>query len=151
VIHGNDARHRHIHHNETHCPFAANYNSVMFFAAHFLLFSRDAEADRAFLRDVLEMPAADAGDGWLIFRLPSAEMAVHPGAALHDGEEIVAATFYLMCRDLKETMAKLERKGAICGDVHEARWGSVTSIPLPGGSKIGLYEPRHPLAIEAED
>jgi hypothetical protein len=122
----------------------------MFLGAHFLLFSRDAEADRAFLRNVLEMPAVDAGHGWLIFRLPQAEMAVHPGAGLHDGEEIAATTFYLMCRDLPATMAKLKSAGVACAAVREAGWGSVTSFPLPGGSKIGLYEPRHPLAIEAE-
>ena len=122
----------------------------MFIGAHFLLFSRDAEADRAFLRDVLEMPAVDAGEGWLIFRLPPAEMGVHPGVALHDGEGTAAVTFYLMCRDLTALIAKLESRGVAAGPVHQAGWGSVTSIALPGGSKIGLYQPHHRLAIGAE-
>ncbi len=122
----------------------------MFSGAHFLLFSRNAEADRKFLRDVIEMPSVDAGEGWLIFRLPPAEMGVHPGTGLEDGEGVAATTVYLMCRDLTETIAKLEAKGVTCGTVHQAGWGSVTSIPLPGGGKIGLYQPHHPQAIAAE-
>ena len=124
----------------------------MFLGSHFLLFSRDANADRAFFRDVLEMPAVDAGEGWLIFRLPPAEMGIHPAesspAAGEDG--MAAASIYLLCRDLEATTAALNQKGITCGPIHRAGWGSVTSFPLPGGSKIGLYEPRHPLAIEAE-
>lgn len=115
-----------------------------------MLFSRNAEADRAFLRDVLEMPSIDAGEGWLIFRLPPAEMGVHPGTGFEDSEGIAATTIYLMCRDLTQTMAKLAARGVTCGAVHQAGWGSVTSIPLPGGSRIGLYQPHHPLAIAAE-
>ncbi len=115
-----------------------------------MLFSRNAEADRAFLCDVLEMPSVDAGEGWLIFRLPPAEMAVHPGTGLEDGEGLATTSIYLMCRDLTQMIATLEAKGVTCGAVHQARWGSVTSIPLPGGSRIGLYKPRHPLAIAEE-
>ncbi|HEY2858936.1 MAG TPA: extradiol dioxygenase [Terracidiphilus sp.] len=115
-----------------------------------LLYSRDAEADRAFLRDVLEIPAVDAGEGWLIFRMPPAEMGVHPGDSHieHAGANLAAGTVYLMCRDLRAAIDSLAAKGVSCGPVQEAEWGLVTSIPLPGGSSVGLYEPRHPLAIE---
>jgi hypothetical protein len=122
----------------------------MFFGTHLLLYSRDPEADRAFLRDVLEIPAVDAGEGWLIFRMPPAEMGVHPGEMeiQHAEANLAAGTVYLMCRDLRAAMGRLQEKGVTCGAVHEAEWGVVTSIPLPGGSRLGLYEPRHPLAIE---
>ena len=125
----------------------------MIFGAHILLYSRDAEADRGFFRDVLGMESVDAGHGWLIFALPPAEMAVHPGENLRDtnggGEGLASGTVYLMCRNLKATMAELTAKGVTCGPVQEARWGAVSSIPLPGGSSLGLYEPHHPLAIES--
>ena len=123
----------------------------MFFGTHLLLYSRDAEADRAFLRDVLEIPAVDAGDGWLIFAMPPVEMGVHPGESQieHAGTNLAAGTVYLMCRDLQATMERLKTKGVICGAVQEAGWGVVTFIPLPGGSSLGLYQPRHPLAIDA--
>jgi len=123
----------------------------MFSGAHLLLYSRDAEADRAFLRDVLEFPTVDAGEGWLIFALPPAEMGVHPGEKQiqHAGEGLAAGVLYLMCRDLRATMETLAGKGVACGPVQEAEWGVVTSIILPGGSRLGLYEPRHRLAIEA--
>lgn len=122
----------------------------MFFGTHLLLMSRDAEADRAFVRDVLGIAAVDAGEGWLIFRMPPAEMGIHPGdtAIQHAGEDLAAGLVYLMCRDLRATMAELARKSVECGAVHEAGWGVVTSIPLPGGSRLGLYEPLHALAIE---
>ncbi|HWE84290.1 MAG TPA: hypothetical protein VG267_05055 [Terracidiphilus sp.] len=123
----------------------------MFFGTHLLLRSRDAEADRAFPRDVLEIPAVDFGEGWLIFVLPPAEMGVHPGEEQieHGGENLAAGTLYLMCRHFRATMEKLAGKGVNCGPVHEAGWGMVTSIPLPGGGSVGMYEPHHPLAIEA--
>ena len=123
----------------------------MLFGTHLLLYSRDAEADRAFLRDVLEIPAVDAGDGWLIFAMPPAEMGVHPRESQieHAGTSLAAGTVYLMCRDLQATMERLKTKGVICGAVQEAGWGVVTSISLPGGSSLGLYQPRHPLAIDA--
>ncbi len=125
----------------------------MFFGVHLLLYSRDPEADRGFLRDVLGMESVDAGHGWLIFALPPAEMAVHPDENVHGASEgsdgPATGTVYLMCRDLKATMAELAAKGVTCGPVQEARWGSLSSIPLPGGSSVGLYEPHHPLAINS--
>jgi catechol 2,3-dioxygenase-like lactoylglutathione lyase family enzyme len=123
----------------------------MFFGVHLLLYSRDPEADRAFFRDVLGFTAVDAGHGWLIFAMPPAEMAVHPSEApisvAHAGQDLASGTVYLMCKNLAHTLALLEAKGVPHSEIQEARWGVVTSIPLPGGGNLGLYEPRHPLAI----
>jgi catechol 2,3-dioxygenase-like lactoylglutathione lyase family enzyme len=109
----------------------------MIFGAHMIVYSNDPTADRAFFRDVLGLSSVDAGDGWLIFALPPAEVAVHPD---EDGGK---TELYLMCVDLKAEMQALESKGVKCSDVVEARWGSVTTIPLPGGGGIGLYQPTH--------
>jgi catechol 2,3-dioxygenase-like lactoylglutathione lyase family enzyme len=109
--------------------------------AHVIVYSRDAEADRDFLRDVLGFRWVDAGHGWLIFALPAAEAAVHPA------EENGRHELYLMCADLKAEMAALKAKGVRCSDVHDERWGSITKIGLPGGGKLGLYEPKHATAI----
>ncbi|HEY2792895.1 MAG TPA: extradiol dioxygenase [Micromonosporaceae bacterium] len=102
------------------------------------MFSRDAEADRAFLSDVLGFESVDAGHGWLIFALPPAEAAVHPA----DGDPAYA--LYLMSDDLPADIAALTAKGVVCSDVQEERWGSVTGFRLPGGADLGLYQPRHP-------
>jgi catechol 2,3-dioxygenase-like lactoylglutathione lyase family enzyme len=110
--------------------------------AHVIIYSRDAEADRAFFRDTLGYPHVDAGHGWLIFRLPPAEVAMHPA----DGEP--AHELYLMCDDLEATMAELSAKGVeFTLAVTEERWGLRTAVRLPGGGELGLYEPRHPVAI----
>jgi len=113
----------------------------MIFGAHTIIYSKDAAADRAFLKDVLGFHSVDAGHGWLIFALPPAEVAVHP-AEENDRHEL-----YLMCDDLKAEMSALTQKGVHCSEVQEARWGSITMIQMPGGGKIGLYQPKHPLAI----
>jgi len=110
--------------------------------AHVILYSKDAEADRNFLRDVLGFAHVDAGHGWLIFALPPAEVAVHPA------EENGRHELYLLCEDLKAEMAKLAAKGIRCSEVHQERWGTITKITLPGGGTVGLYEPKHPTAIE---
>ena len=122
----------------------------MFLGTHLLLYSRNPEADRAFFRDVLKLPAIDAGHNWLIFALPPAEMAVHPTQNPQEStaDTPAAGDVYLMCHDLDSTMAALAAKGVACGEVHQARWGAVTTIPLPSGGKLGLYQPRHPLAIQ---
>jgi catechol 2,3-dioxygenase-like lactoylglutathione lyase family enzyme len=113
---------------------------VMILGAHVIVYSQDASADRAFFRDVLGFSSVDAGNGWLIFALPPSEVAVHP--ADEGSHEL-----YLMCADLGAEMAVLDGKGVRCSEVHEERWGSVTSIRLPGGGDIGLYQPKHPLAV----
>ncbi|WP_236792651.1 VOC family protein [Amycolatopsis sp. GM8] len=110
--------------------------------AHVILYSRDAEADREFLRDVLGFPHVDAGGGWLIFKLPPAEAAVHPAGA-------PSSELYFMCDDLDVTMAELSGRGvSFAGPVTEERWGRVTRLHLPGGGEVGLYEPRHQRATD---
>ena len=113
----------------------------MIFGAHVILYSKDATADRAFLRDILGFPSVDAGHGWLIFALPPAEVAVHPT------EDNNRPELYFMCDDLRAEMSTLGEKGVSCSEVQEARWGSVTRIRLPGGGEVGLYQPRHPTAL----
>ena len=109
--------------------------------AHIIQYSANAEADRAFLRDVLQFSSVDAGHGWLIFKLPPAEAAFHPT----DGEK--GAELYLMCDDLQAEMKSLEAKGVRFSTITEARWGIVTHIELPSGGTIGLYQPKHPTAL----
>jgi catechol 2,3-dioxygenase-like lactoylglutathione lyase family enzyme len=110
--------------------------------AHVILYSKDAEADRVFFRDVLGFASVDAGHGWLIFALPPAEAAFHP-AEDNDRPEL-----YFMCEDLGAEMASLAGKGVACSAVQEARWGSITKIRLPGGGEVGLYHPKHPTALD---
>jgi hypothetical protein len=111
----------------------------MITGVHALQFTQDADALRAFLRDVLELDSVDAGGGWLIFRLPPAEIAAHPADA-------VSTQLYLMCDDIEATVADLEAKGVeLTGPVQDEGWGLVTGIALPGGGTLGLYEPRHPV------
>jgi catechol 2,3-dioxygenase-like lactoylglutathione lyase family enzyme len=114
---------------------------LMISGTHMIVYSKDAEADRAFFRDVLGFASVDAGHDWLIFAMPPAEAAFHPSDA-NDVHEL-----YFMCEDLKAEMAALAEKGIRCSDVQEARWGSITKIQLPGGGKVGLYQPKHPTAI----
>lgn len=109
---------------------------------HAILYSRDAEALRAFFRDTLQLDSVDAGGGWLIFALPPAELAAHPD----DGP--TRAELHLLCDDLEQTMAMLAERGVeFSGEVHRERWGVVTAIRLPGGGELGLYQPLHPTAI----
>jgi catechol 2,3-dioxygenase-like lactoylglutathione lyase family enzyme len=107
--------------------------------AHAVLFSREPEAVRAFFRDVLGFDAVDAGGGWLIFKLPPAEAAVHPA------EQGGTTELYLMCDDLERTIA--ERGLETTRPVSDQGWGLLTAIRLPDGGELGLYEPRHPTAI----
>jgi hypothetical protein len=113
----------------------------MISGAHVIVYSKNAEADRAFFRDVLQFASVDAGHGWLIFALPPAEAAVHPS------DESGAQEVYFMCDDLKAEMASLAKKNVECSEVQEARWGSITKMRLPGGGEVGLYQPRHPTAL----
>lgn len=106
--------------------------------AHVIVYSKDAEADRAFFKDVLGLKSVDAGQGWLIFALPPAEVACHPG------DENNYHEFYLMCEDIKQTMSALDAKGIHCSPEQEMPWGILTQIKLPGGGDLGLYQPKHP-------
>jgi hypothetical protein len=109
----------------------------MIIGAHSILYSRNAEADRAFLRDVLGLPHVDVGEGWLIFGLPPAEVAVHPDEA-NDRHEL-----YLMCEDVNALVAELARRSVACTPVRSLGWGLLTQVSLPGGGKLGVYQPRH--------
>lgn len=113
----------------------------MISGAHVILYSKDATADRALFRDVLGLASVDAGHGWLIFALPPAEAAFHP-AEENDRHEL-----YFMCDDLKAEMLALGARGVTCSSIEEARWGSITRFTLPGGGRVGLYQPKHPTAL----
>jgi catechol 2,3-dioxygenase-like lactoylglutathione lyase family enzyme len=115
----------------------------MISGAHMIIYSTDADADRAFFRDILRFPAVDAGQGWLIFALPPSEIAVHP-AVEADSHEV-----YLMCDDVEATIRELAANGVGCAPVTDEGWGSLTRISLPSGGEIGLYQPRHPVAHKA--
>ncbi|HOY78855.1 MAG TPA: hypothetical protein PLN33_13660 [Hyphomonadaceae bacterium] len=106
--------------------------------AHSILYSKDAEADRAFLRDVLAFPHVDVGHGWLIFGLPPSELAIHPG------EQGDSQEFYFMVDDVKAFITEMESKGRACTPVSEQRWGSLTTLTLPSGATVGVYQPKHP-------
>ncbi|MGW1894727.1 VOC family protein [Streptomyces sp. NPDC002004] len=113
----------------------------MISGAHVIIYSQDAEADRAFIRDTLGFPGVDAGGGWLIFKLPPAEVAVHPA----DGEP--KHELYLMCDDVESQLGELSAKGVeITRQPTDLRWGLLAGIRLPSGAELLLYEPRHPVA-----
>ena len=109
----------------------------MIIGAHAILYSTDPEADRAFLRDVLRFTSVDVGDGWLIFGLPPSEMAVHPSRK-NDLHEL-----YLMCDDVGGFIEEMKEHGIACGPVQNMGWGLLTQLSLPGGGKLGVYQPRH--------
>ena len=105
--------------------------------AHVILYSKDAEADKAFFKNVLKLGNVDVGHGWLIFKLPPAEVAVHPS------DENDLHEFYLMTDDLELEMTMLKKAGVACEPPSMQGWGVMTRITLPGGGKLGLYQPRH--------
>src|SRR5690242_15168888 len=107
--------------------------------AHAIILSNDAEADRGFFNDVLGLDSVDAGGGWLIFALPPTELAVHPAEAGNPGQEI-----YLMCEDIDRTVDDLESRGiTVERPFHDERWGRLAFFRLPGGGRLGIYQPRH--------
>jgi len=127
----------------------------MIIGSHVLLYSRHPEADRAFFRDILNFPNVDLGHGWLIFRLPPAEAGIHPAEPSASdgphqaGRQLLGSVLYLLCDDLRATIESFEAKNVRCSEVEEESWGLRTSIVLPSGSQIGLYQPKHALAITA--
>ena len=110
---------------------------------HVVIYTKDAEADRAFFRDVLKFPSVDAGHGWLIFAMPQLE------AAFHDSEKNDQHELFLMCDNLDATLKELKSKNVKVSDISEQRWGKIARFALPGGGKIGLYQPKHPSPFEA--
>ena len=109
----------------------------MIVGAHSVIYSTSPEADRAFLRDILQLPSVDVGRGWLIFGLPPAEVAVHPSDK-NDVQEL-----YLMCDDVAAFTAAMAQRGIAVGAVQDQGWGLLTQLTLPGGGKLGVYQPRH--------
>jgi len=109
----------------------------MIIGAHSIIYSKKPGADRAFLRDVLGFPHVDVGEGWLIFGLPPAEVAVHPS----DGNDI--HEFYLMCADVEAFVAAMDERNIACSPVQSMGWGLLTKVTLPGGGTLGVYQPRH--------
>jgi hypothetical protein len=109
----------------------------MIIGAHSIVYSKSPQADRDFLRDVLGLPHVDVGEGWLIFGLPPSEVAVHPS------EKNDVHEFYLMCTDVAAFIAAVEARGIQCGPVRDQGWGLLTQVTLPGGGKLGVYQPRH--------
>lgn len=114
----------------------------MIHGAHVIVYSKDAEADRAFFRDVLQYPFADAGHGWLIFKLPPAEVAVHPSEK-NDVHEL-----FLMCDDVHALVADMKSRNVDCSEISHQPWGALTNVTLPGGGKLGIYQPRHPSPLD---
>jgi hypothetical protein len=104
---------------------------------HVILYSKDAEADKAFIRDVLKFSYVDANRGWLIFKLPPSELAVHPS------DENDRHEFYLMTDDIDLEIRGLQQAGASCDTLSQQSWGRSIRIQLPGGGTLGLYQPRH--------
>jgi catechol 2,3-dioxygenase-like lactoylglutathione lyase family enzyme len=123
----------------------------MITSTHAIIFAKDADRARAFFRDSLGFPAVDAHDGWLIFKLPPAELGIHPedpsdsaGAGDHGRHE-----FYLMCDDIEATVAELEDKGVeFTTPVENQGFGLIARFKIPGAGEMGLYQPRHPTAYD---
>jgi catechol 2,3-dioxygenase-like lactoylglutathione lyase family enzyme len=115
----------------------------MIIGAHVVLYSKDADADRAFFRDILGLKSVDAGRGWLIFALPPAEAAFHPSESNGPHE------LFFMCDNLTAEMSALAKKNVAFSEIQEARWGSIVKMKLPGGGDISLYQPKHPTALDA--
>lgn len=109
----------------------------MLVGAHAIIYSQDADADRAFLRDVLGLSGIDSGGGWLIFALPPSEVAVHPA------EKNGVHELYFMCRDVEAFVAEMNRRSVSCSPIQDQGWGRLTQLRLPGGGQLGVYEPRH--------
>lgn len=116
----------------------------MIHGTHVVIYSKNAEADRAFFRDVLKLPSLDAGHGWLIFTMPPLE------AAFHDSDNNDKHELYLMCDDIAATLAELISKKVKVSEISEQRWGKLASLVLPGGGKIGIYEPTHPTPLKGK-
>ncbi len=110
---------------------------AMIIGAHSIIYSKKPEADRAFLRDILGLSSVDAGDGWLIFGLPPAELAIHPSSQ-NDVHE-----FYFICSDIHAFVTAMGDKGVSCSPIQSMSWGELTQVSLPGGGKLGVYQPHH--------
>jgi hypothetical protein len=111
--------------------------TFMISGAHFIIYSNNSEKDRDFFRDVLKLTNVDVGHGWLIFGLPPSEVAVHPSYENNVNE------FFLLCDDIEKFIQEMVKHGIPCGPVQEQRWGRLTSLTLPGGGELKVYQPKH--------
>ncbi len=109
----------------------------MITGAHSIIYSAQPEQDRAFFKDVLKFPHVDVGGGWLIFKTPPAEVAIHP--AQQSGKQ----EFYLMCEDIEKFVQLMQETNILCTSIHEEFWGRLVDITLPGGGVLGVYQPLH--------
>ena len=109
----------------------------MIVASHATTYSKNAEADKAFFKNVLQLTNVDVGQGWLIFGLPPSELAVHPGTE-NDRQEL-----YLMCDDIKSFVEEMKKHSITCSEPQDQGWGILTQLKLPGGGSLGVYQPRH--------
>jgi catechol 2,3-dioxygenase-like lactoylglutathione lyase family enzyme len=118
---------------------------------HILIYTANPEADRAFFREILGFKYVDVGHGWLIFGLPPAEAAFHPvdgnAGQQHAGHQMLASVVYLMCDDLEATVKALAAKKVACTEIEKERWGIRTTVRLPSGGELGLYQPTHETAL----
>jgi len=118
---------------------------------HILIYTANPEADRAFFREILGFKYLDVGHGWLIFGLPPAEAAFHPvdgnAGQQHAGHQMLASVVYLMCDDLEATVKALAAKKVACTEIEKERWGIRTTVRLPSGGELGLYQPTHETAL----
>jgi hypothetical protein len=105
--------------------------------AHSIIYSKKPEADRIFLRDIMGLSHVDVGDGWLIFGLPASELAVHPSLNNNKHE------FFFLCRDIHKFVSAMGRKNIPCSPIQSLNWGELTQVTLPGGGKLGVYQPLH--------
>jgi len=113
----------------------------MITSTHVIIFAEEAEQTRAFFRDVLGLKSVDTGDGWLIFKLPPAELGIHPSG---DGPDSGTHELYFMCDDVEATVADLTGKGVeFTTPIHEEGFGLITTLRIPGGGTVGLYQPKH--------
>jgi hypothetical protein len=109
----------------------------MITGAHSVIYSTDAEADKEFFKDILKFTNVDVGHGWLIFGLPPSEVAIHPST------ENGPVEFYLLCDDINAFVKQMSEQNIVCGPIQSERWGNITQLTLPGGGKLGVYEPKH--------
>jgi hypothetical protein len=119
----------------------------MIIGAHSVIYSTDPEADHGFLRDVLRLPAVDGGGGYLIFGLSSAEASVHPSSTDKLQQEL-----YLLCDNIEMFVSEMRKNSVLCSSVQDQGWGLLTEVTLPGGGRLGVYQPRHerPAATRAK-
>jgi catechol 2,3-dioxygenase-like lactoylglutathione lyase family enzyme len=105
--------------------------------AHAIIYSKDADADRAFLGEVLGLKGVDVGGGWLIFSLPPSEVAVHPFDE-NDKHEL-----FLLVDDVDAFVARMKEHKVRTARISAQSWGRLTKVTLPGGGQLPVYEPRH--------